>query len=450
MKGATVGDDASVQKALKDPSRDVSKMAFEITGEAGISPLYKSDDDDFVIWGPASVPVVDRENDRIKAKALKDALPQLLKRASLSYEHTDQIVGEILKSFETEDSREVEIQGETYSRKEFPTDVLDYPGMDEPAMYVAGKVYGDTQKSREVREDIQKGDIRSYSISGEAIVSEMAVEDGKPVTDILKMDLSAVTLCRQGMNQKAKFGLVSKDLSDGSDESTRSPATVAKRAIDSHITTMDDNDNDELEKAFASVLDDRLPDGDLATTDDVEKAVDERFEELTEKGDGAVDEDDDPEDEDEVPEGPEGEEAVDVEKSFAQKLKNSLPDDHWEAIKPVVKDCMGGDDEPEPAPEEMDVVEPEDEVEDEEPADPMEELDAKSASELSPEEAEDAAESLLDKAGGQTPSPSPDATDPAHGGQTIESEQDILKAAENIEADPVMAGMMDGEGGYRI
>lgn len=451
MTVASVGNDRSVQKALEDPSREVSRVEFEFNAPAGVEPLYKADDDDnFVIWGPASVPIVDRENDRIKAKALKDALPQLLKRASLSYEHTDQIVGEILTSFKTEEPREVEIQGETYKRQEFPTDVLDYPGMDEPAMYVAGKVYGDTRKSKEVREAINKEEIRSYSVSGEAIMTEMAVEDGVPVTDILKMDLSAVTLCRQGMNQKAKFGLVSKSLADPSD--VPSPAAVATRAIDKHLTTMSDNDNDtdELEKTFAKVLDDRLPEGDLATVDDVEKTVDERFEELTKEDDGFPEEDASDET-DEVPEGPEGAEAVDVEsdeeveKSFASKLKANLPSDQWDTIAPVVKDCMDGDE-----VDDLEVVEPEDEV-DEEPVDPIDEMDMKSLGDLDPEEAESVAKSLLSKAEGETPASGADAsaTEPAHQQETS-PEENIEKTAEAIESDPVMAGMMDENGEYVI
>jgi hypothetical protein len=138
---ARLGSDDDVQKAMGDPDRDVSLLTFEMSGPTGLSALYKADNGDWVIWGPASVEVVDRENDRIKAKALEEALPQLLRRSSLSYEHTDQIVGEILKSYTADEEVELEIQGNTYKRKEFPTGVLDLPGM-EPAMYVAGKVFG--------------------------------------------------------------------------------------------------------------------------------------------------------------------------------------------------------------------------------------------------------------------------------------------------------------------
>lgn len=444
---ARMGSDADVQKALNDPQRNVSLLSFEMTGPTGVSALYKADNDDWVIWGPASVEVVDRENDRIKAKALEEALPQLLKRSTLSYEHTDQIVGEILSKYTTDEEVTLDIQGNTYTRKEFPTGVLDLPGM-EPAMYVAGKVYGDTRKSREVREAIANNEMKSYSISGEAIVSEMAVEDGVPVTDILKMDLSAVTLCRQGMNQKAKFDLVSKTLSDGSDASDL--VGIAKSAVSDKLRPMsntdDDIDTEALEKSFQKVLDDALPDGDLATVEDVEKHVSDRFEEF-QKGMSDYEEPEEV-DEEEVPDDPEGAEAVDVKEKSATELlaemKSELPTDQWETIKPIVKDCMGD------GMDDLEVVDGDaDPGEDEE--DPLEDFDMKSVGELEGEEAETVAKALLEKAGGQAPSPgvSKGETEPAH---QQESRADVTaeSIAKEADQDPVLAGMMDEDGNYRI
>ena len=56
----------------------------------------------FIIYGPASVEVRDREGDKIRAAALQVALPQLLKRGRFSRNHEDILVGEILSSFESE------------------------------------------------------------------------------------------------------------------------------------------------------------------------------------------------------------------------------------------------------------------------------------------------------------------------------------------------------------
>lgn len=194
----------------KTLSKSNSMEKVDFTADfSGTQTVFKAGDE-FVIWGPASVEVVDKEGDRIHAEALQDALPQLLKRGRLSLEHSDQLVGEIIESYELEEPVDVEINGKTYEKQKFPTDVMDLDGED-PALYVCGKIYDDTRQSKRVRESIEEGDLTSYSISGEALVSRNKIENGEPVNDIVEMDLSAVTVCEEGMNQHANFATVKKD-----------------------------------------------------------------------------------------------------------------------------------------------------------------------------------------------------------------------------------------------
>lgn len=177
--------------------------------------LFKSDQG-FVVWGPASVEVVDREGDIVEASALEDALPQLLKRARLSLEHSDQIVGEILKGVDTSKPVTVEVNGQEYTRSEFPTDVLypDEDGVPEKGLYVCGAIYDDSQQSRETRKRIESGELDSFSISGEAISTTTQFDSGGDAIDrIEEVDLSAFTLCQNGMNQEAKFALIDKNQS---------------------------------------------------------------------------------------------------------------------------------------------------------------------------------------------------------------------------------------------
>lgn len=188
----------------------IDKVGFDAQVNRSVQMVFKQDDE-FLIWGPASVEIVDKEQDKISVDALDKALPQLLKRARLSYNHTDQIVGRILENFETEEPVEVTIDGKTYKRNEFPTDVLELEEDDNPALYVAGEVFDDTQQASNVRKEIEQGSIDSYSISGEALVTQKQVDGSMVYDDILEMDLSAVTLCEEGMNQEAKFARVNAD-----------------------------------------------------------------------------------------------------------------------------------------------------------------------------------------------------------------------------------------------
>lgn len=189
----------------------IEKLEFDANVDRSVQMVLKQDEE-FLIWGPASVEVVDKEKDKISINALDKALPQLLKRARLSYNHTDQIVGRILENFETEEPVEVTIDGKTYERSEFPTDVLEMSEDENPALYVAGEVYSDTQQSQNVRKEIEDGKIDSYSISGEALVTQKQVDGDMVYDDILELDLSAVTLCEEGMNQEAKFAQINDNV----------------------------------------------------------------------------------------------------------------------------------------------------------------------------------------------------------------------------------------------
>lgn len=179
-----------------------------------LTAIEKQEDGRFIVWGPASVEVVDKEDDLVRADALEEALPQLLKRARLSLDHSDQLVGEILEGYETDEPVTVEVDGQKYTRSEFPTGVL-YPEEDDVplrGLYVCGEIYDDTQVARDTRERIESGEYDSFSISGEALSSATQFENGGDVIDrIEEVDLSAVTICEEGMNQNAKFALIDKN-----------------------------------------------------------------------------------------------------------------------------------------------------------------------------------------------------------------------------------------------
>ena len=459
--------------AKSAPHGSISKMEFEVTTEGSVGTIHKSSDD-FVIWGPASVEVIDKERDRIKADALETALPQLLKRRRLSYEHRDQIVGDILERFSTDEPVTVKINGNEYTRTEFPTDVLKLDGM-KPALYVAGNVYNDTQKSQEVRKKIEAGEVDSYSISGEAVVTEMAVKNGQTFTDILKIDLSATTLCREGMNQKAEFDLVSKQAEEPMSLNPPNAANLAKSRIQK---TMGNNDNDndsEVQKfvdALDTTLDKRLPDGEIATKEDVDEMVEEKLEA---KGgspkEGTSDRPDgeshhsqemDPDYEGDNPDNTASDPDKVEEKGYSMdELKSILPDDQYKAIAPKLKEDMGGMDEgPDVNPEED---KPAEEVmPDEEPEMPDEEgmedpglknkaVDNLDWDRLSEEQKKSLAKSdSVEKADSQVRASSGvgGSAEPAHAGDESDFEKAIVEKASNeeIAKDPAMRKVYDENG----
>ena len=148
---------------------------------------------DFIIYGPASVEVVDKEGDLILADALKESLPQLLRRARLSLSHEDNLVGEILPEYTSKN-------GVTYK-----TEVVN-----DRLMLVAN-VWDDTHDSKDTRMKIDSGQLRSFSISGKALEARLRIDkEGNLINEIRRLDLSAVTVCPEGMNPEARFKVIAK------------------------------------------------------------------------------------------------------------------------------------------------------------------------------------------------------------------------------------------------
>lgn len=193
------------------PRGSLGRYDADIGGS--LTAITKQEDGRFVVWGPASVEVIDREDDLVRADALEEALPQLLKRARLSLDHSDQLVGEILEGYETDEPVTVEVDGNEYTRSEFPTGVLFPESDDVPlkGLYVCGEIYDDTQQAQDTRRRIERGEFDSFSISGEAISTGTQFDGGDVIDRIEEMDLSAVTICEEGMNQNAKFALIDKN-----------------------------------------------------------------------------------------------------------------------------------------------------------------------------------------------------------------------------------------------
>lgn len=290
-------DDPNLEDKLTKSDK-LEKIGFEASVSRGVQSVFKADDE-FVIWGPASVEIVDKEGDKIKADALDNALPQLLQRARLSLEHSDQIVGRILERFETEDPVTVEINGQTYERNEFPTDVLDLDDGQPPALYVAGEVFADTQQSKRARERIQDGELDSYSISGEALVTRKKVEDGIVYDDIVDMDLSAVTLCEEGMNQGAKYARVDAEVSDkelageasDGDVSKRQEVPVLEHPSMSGVEPAESTSSGTSQRQTAKSMSDNPEDGEEKSEGDDGPGIEDVLKRLPEEGELATKDD---------------------------------------------------------------------------------------------------------------------------------------------------------------
>lgn len=153
-----------------------------------------------IIYGPASVEIRDSEGEIIKAEALEDALPQLIRRGRFSKQHADIIVGEILPLYKDSTGKiwktEVRYPNEN-DMKMFP-----YMHKDAASLFAVGNVYGDSFESQNIRKLINEGKFNSFSISGTKLSGGMG--------EVNKMDLDAITICERGANPDAKFTSIAK------------------------------------------------------------------------------------------------------------------------------------------------------------------------------------------------------------------------------------------------
>jgi len=162
----------------------------------------------FIIYGPASVVIIDKEKEVIGDEALEDGLPQLLRRARFSRQHLDVIVGEILAQYKSKN-------GTIYKTEvKYPSamDLEMFPDLpkDRRTLFAVGNVYSDTAMAMQTRKEIDSNELDSFSISGYAQKWEQKSENGHDFEYITKIDLDAITICESGMNQLSKFKVIAK------------------------------------------------------------------------------------------------------------------------------------------------------------------------------------------------------------------------------------------------
>jgi len=153
--------------------------------------------DDLMIGGYASIEIVDKQNDLITLKALKEAVNKYMenpKFRNVMTNHSNVQVGEVVKSYRDK------------SGKLYKTEV------DDVGFFVVIKLRDDIEKAKEINRGIRKGSLRSFSIGGQALekVKKTHQELGQ-YNEISKLELHEVTICEKGINPEARFDILKQD-----------------------------------------------------------------------------------------------------------------------------------------------------------------------------------------------------------------------------------------------
>jgi len=158
--------------------------------------LLKSGND-LVVAGYASVELVDKQGDLITRGALKNAFDGFMKGEkyrNVQLAHSNIQVGEVIDSY-------IDSNGRMWKSE-----------TDDTGLFVVVKLRNDIEKAREVAAEIRKGNLRGFSIGGQAFkrVRKSDMEKGD-YQEISKMELHEVTICEKGINPEAKFRILKED-----------------------------------------------------------------------------------------------------------------------------------------------------------------------------------------------------------------------------------------------
>ena len=201
--------------------------------------------DDLHIAGYASIEIVDKQNDLITLKALREAVKKYIqdpKYRNVMTNHSNVQVGEVVKDYRDN------------TGKLWKTEV------DDVGFFVVIKLRNDIEKAKEVSRDIRKGNLRSFSIGGQALEKKKKThaEHGE-YNEISKLELHEVTICEKGINPEAKFDILKMD------GEKMSKLENAIEELNKLIKTGDENMTGEY-------LDDREDEFPVETQDDGELA----------------------------------------------------------------------------------------------------------------------------------------------------------------------------------
>jgi HK97 family phage prohead protease len=199
-------------------------MASATWSATGSEFILKADvNGDLVIAGYASVDMVDKQGDRIPVSALKKAFNGFMENPSyrnVQLAHSGIQVGEVLPNYTDSEGR------------------IWKSTVDEHGLFVVCRIRDDIEKAREVQKQVRSGELRAFSIGGQALfrVSKTTEEHGSH-REITDMELHEITLCKKGINPESTYTLLKMDSETMSKEQTETLTEIrdALSRINKHM-----------------------------------------------------------------------------------------------------------------------------------------------------------------------------------------------------------------------
>lgn len=207
--------------------------------ETGNIRLLKASND-LIVAGYASVEMVDKQGDLITRGALKNAFGEFMKAAdfrNVQLAHSNIQVGQVIPEYTDSEGR------------------MWKSSVDDAGMFVVIKLRDDIEKAREVANEIRSGNLKGFSIGGQAFkrINKHDSVHGE-YTEISKLELHEVTICEKGINPEATFRILKEDTSMTPETDALSELSTVLDRLNKKLDDMDDPKKDDEKKAFPNFL----------------------------------------------------------------------------------------------------------------------------------------------------------------------------------------------------
>ncbi len=199
--------------------------------------------DDLIIAGYASVELVDKQGDLITTNALNKAFRKFMDNTqcrNVQLAHSNIQVGEVVP-------QHTDTSGRVWKSE-----------VDDTGLFVVIQLRSDIEKAREVAAEIRKGNLKSFSIGGQAFrrVNKSTGERGS-YREIQDMELHEVTICEKGINTESTFRILKEDNNMTETEVVEQLHNVLER-----LSKRLDDSEEGVEKGKPPWLDDDSKDSD--------------------------------------------------------------------------------------------------------------------------------------------------------------------------------------------
>ena len=192
--------------------------------------LLKGRSGDLIVAGYASVEMVDKQGDLITKNALREAFNKFMESPgfrNVQLAHSNIQVGSVVPDY-------TDSSGRMWKSE-----------VDDTGMFVVIQLRDDIEKAREVAAEIRKGNLKSFSIGGQAFerVNKHNSERGD-YREIRRMELHEVTICEKGINPEAQFRILKEDTTKiKKGEKMTDAMTELQDVLERLSKKLDDSDN---------------------------------------------------------------------------------------------------------------------------------------------------------------------------------------------------------------